>query len=211
VHELDLRWHRAQGPRSRYNARLVRYADDFVILARYIGAPILSFLTELLEGKMGLTLNQTKTRILDLREAGTSLDFLSYTFRFDSGRNGGDRYLNQFPSKKALTRRRAEVKALTCRRSALTLPRVVAELNRGLLSWGRYFSLGYPSKSFSDLDDYTRMRLVRFSRTRSQRSMRLPQGATAYAWGKSLGLVRLADPKVIAYLRGQGDLPQTYR
>jgi RNA-directed DNA polymerase len=189
----------------------VRYADDFVVLARYIGAPIQSFLTELLEGKMGLTLNRKKTRILDLREVGASLDFLSYTFRFDKSRKGGGRYLNQFPSSKALKRRRAEVKALTCRRSGLPLRKVVSELNRGFLSWGRYFCLGYPSQAFCDLDDYTRMRLGRFARNRSQRPMKLPTGKNIYAWTRAMGLVRLADPSVIAYLRGQSDLPQSYR
>jgi RNA-directed DNA polymerase len=189
----------------------VRYADDFVVLARYIGDPILSFLNELLETKMGLRLNRTKTRTVNLTEQGSSLDFLGYTFRFDKSRKGGGRYLNQFPSKKALKSRRAEVKALTARRSALTLTGVRAELNRGLLAWGRYFSMGYPSEAFSDMDDYVRMRVDRFSRTRSQRRMRRPTGMSSYAWCKSLGLVRLADPSVIAYLRGLGDLPQNYR
>jgi RNA-directed DNA polymerase len=189
----------------------VRYADDFVVLARFIGAPILSFLTELLERTMGLTLNEKKTRILDLRAAGASLDFLSYTFRFDKSRKGGGRYLNQFPSSKALKRKRAEVKSLTCRRSALPLRKVVAELNRRHVSWGRYFCLGYPSESFSDLDDYTRMRLGRFARNRSQRPMELPPGKNIYAWTRDMGLLRLADPRVIAYLRGQSELPQAYR
>jgi RNA-directed DNA polymerase len=189
----------------------VRYADDFVVLARYIGAPIQDFLLELLEGKMDLALNKEKTRIVDLRESGASLDFLGYTFRFDKSSKGRSSYLNLFPSKKALARRRAEVKALTRRRSRGTLPSVVCELNRALLSWGRYFCLGYPSSAFSDLDDYTRMRLGRFAETRSQRPMKRPQGLSHYAWTRALGLLRLADPRVIAYLRGQGDLPQAYR
>jgi RNA-directed DNA polymerase len=182
-----------------------------VVLARYIGAPIQDFLLELLEGKMGLTLNKEKTRIVDLRESGASLDFLGYTFRFDKSSKRQGRFLNLFPSKKALARRRAEVKALTRRRSRGTLSSVVSELNRTLLGWGRYFCMGYPSSAFSDLDDYTRMRLGRFAETRSQRPMKRPQGLSHYAWTRELGLVRLADPKVIAHLRGQGGPHQTYR
>jgi len=189
----------------------VRYADDFVVLARYIGTPIQDFLLELLEGKMGLTLNKEKTRIVNLRESGASFDFVSYTFRFDQARRGRGSYLNLFPSKKALARRRLKVKALTQRRSGGTLQSVVCELNRQLLNWGRYFCMGYPSTSFSALDGYTLMRMVRFAETRSQRPMKRPDGLTHYAWMREVGLIRLSDPRVIAYLRGQGGLPQAYR
>jgi RNA-directed DNA polymerase len=211
LHELDLRWHRKGGPRQTCNARLVRYADDFVVLARFIGAPILQFLTELLEGKMELRLNEKKTRIVDLREEGASLDFLGYTFRFDRSRKGRCRYLNLFPSKKAQKRRRTEVKARTRRQCMLPLDRVIAELNRELLGWGRYFRLGYPFEAFSAVDRYTRMRLERFARTRSQREMHRPEGMSYYGWFAQLGLIRLADPRVRAYLHGRGGLPQAGR
>ncbi len=207
LHELDLRWHRKGGPKQTCNARLVRYADDFVVLARFIGEPIQRFLTELLEGKMELKLNEKKTRIVDLREGGASLDFLGYTFRFDRRRRGNGRYLNLFPSKKSLARRRAEIKARTTRRCKLPLERVISELNRELLGWGRYFRLGYPFEAFSDLDDYTRTRLKRFARTRSQREMRRPQGTSYYEWFALLGLIRLADPRVRAYLQGKAAYP----
>ena len=211
LHELDLRWHRKGGPRERFNARLVRYADDFVVLARRIGPAIQEFLKELLEGKMELTLNAEKTRIVNLREERTSLDFLGYTFRFDESPRRPGSYLNWFPSSKALSRRRAEVKGLTERRCTLPVAIVVSELNRTLLAWGRYFRLGYPSGPFNDLDEYTRMRLTRFARNRSQRPMKQPQGMTDYGWACVLGLIRLGDPQVIAYLRGQACLPQAYR
>lgn len=189
----------------------MRYADDFVVLARFIGEPIEQFLEGLLEGKMGLRLNRQKTRIIDLRQKGASLDFLGYSFRFERNRFGKGQYLNLFPSKKALKRRRAEVKALTGRHSSLPIHDVVSGLNRAMLGWGRYFCMGYPSKAFSHIDDYTRMRLGRFARTRSQRPMKLPKGLSHYAWTQRLGLIRLADPQVIRYLRGQRDFPQAYR
>jgi RNA-directed DNA polymerase len=98
LHELDRRWHAPAGPRARYNAHLVRYADDFVVLARSLDEPIRRFLEEVLEGEMGLTLNREKTRILDMREEGASLEFLGYTFRFDRDLYGRPRkYLNLFP------------------------------------------------------------------------------------------------------------------
>jgi len=212
LHELDLRWHRKGGPRESCDARLVRYADDFVVLARSIGPSVQEFLTGLLEGKMGLRLNSSKTRILDLREAGASLDFLGYTFRFDRDLKGRDkRYLNLFPSKKSLGRRRIEVKNLTCSRNKARLTDLIGEMNRSLLSWGRYFAQGYPSAAFRQMDAYVRVRVGRFLRNRSQRRMRPPQGTTEYSWLSSLGLVRLADSETIAYLRGQGPPPACRR
>lgn len=211
LHELDLRWHRRGGPRDRFNARLVRYADDFLVLAKAIKRPIQEFLSELLEGKMGLRLNQSKTRILDLHEPGTSLDFLGYTFRFDPDLKGRQKkYLNLFPSKKSLKRRRAEIKSLTSRRCQAPLTQVVAEINRSQLPWGRYFADGYPTVAFRQVDFYTLMRLARFLRNRSQRRMKVPEGTTLYGWLTSLGLIRLGDPATIAYLRGLGP-PPAYR
>jgi RNA-directed DNA polymerase len=189
----------------------VRYADDFLVLARYVGEPIQNFLVELLEGKMGLRLNQSKTRILDLRKPGSSLDFLGYTFRFDRDLKGRQKkYLNCFPSKKAVSRRRAEVKALTTRQCQAPLPHVVAEMNRSLLSWGRYFAHGYPKMAFRQMDFYVNVRFDRYLRHRSQRRMKVPKGQTLPGWLDSLGLIRLGDSNTIAYLQRIGP-PPTYR
>jgi RNA-directed DNA polymerase len=202
LHELDLRWHREGGPRFRYNARLVRYADDFVILARNIGSPILEFVEDLLERKMGLRLSPEKTRIVDLRGAGASLDFLGYTFRFERGlKDGNTRYLRMSPSKESGSRIRARLKLLTqCRRTG-PLPQVVAEVNDALLWWGSYFASGHPSRSFRGIDRYVQLRLNRFLHNRSQRRMKPPTGQSLYGWTHSLGLVRLGAPQTIAKLR----------
>jgi RNA-directed DNA polymerase len=194
LHELDLRWHRKGGPRDRFNARLVRYADDFVVLARYVGEPIREFLAELLEGKMGLKLSREKTRTLDLTRPGESLDFLGYTFRFDRDRQGRDkRYLNLFPSKRSLARRREEIRRLTRSGYKAPLPKLIRELNKTLVPWARYFSMGYPQSAFRDLDAFVLRRMARFLVNRSQRRMRVPEGTSLYAWVHSLGLVRLAS------------------
>lgn len=199
LHELDLRWNR--GPKKAWNAHLVRYADDFVVLARYIGEPIQTFLSELLEGKMGLTLSPEKTRIVNLREPGTSLDFLGYTFRFDRDLTGGDhKYLNLFPSKQSERRICAKIKLRTERR-VVPLPVVVAELNKDLLYWGRYFAGGYPSKVFRRIDRYVHMRMTRVLRNRSQRRMKVPDEHSLYSWLQSFELVRLGNPETIRQLR----------
>ena len=211
LHELDLRWHKAGGPRERYNARLVRFADDFVVLARYIGTPIVKFLEDLLEGRAGLKLNREKTRILDLREKGQSLDFLGYTFRYDRSRKGEGRYWNLFMSKKSLARKKAEVKEMTSRQQNSRLIDLIAELNAKLIDGFRYYAHGYPSKPFCDMDHYVWIRMMRFLGNRSQKRMRVPKGMQPSEWLYELGLLRLGDPRTISYLQARNEQPLVYR
>lgn len=192
LHELDRAWHAPKGPRLRYNARLVRYADDFVVLARYIGSPIQHFLTEMLEGRLGLTLNRDKTRIVDLREEGTRLDFLGYTFRYDRDLKGrSTKYLNLFPSAKAEQIARAKILAKTTSGCKLPVKMLVRGLNSFLRGWGRYFSLGYPSKVFRRMNWYVLERLACHMRHRSQRRCRQLDGASFYSGLTKAGLHRL--------------------
>ena len=80
---FDVKFHRADGPYRWANARLVRYADDFVIPAKYVGTRISAFVADTLEAWMGLMLNRQKTRVVKLSEPKASVDFPAYTFRFD--------------------------------------------------------------------------------------------------------------------------------
>src|SRR5215475_1234333 len=81
LHWFDKVFHRADGPGQWANAKLVRYADDFVVLARYQTKEMARFVESKLEEWMGLVINREKTRIVDLRQRGASVDFLGYTFR----------------------------------------------------------------------------------------------------------------------------------
>jgi RNA-directed DNA polymerase len=91
----------------------VRYADDFVALAKQMGSETIEFIESRLEGKFQLEINREKTRVVDLREKGASLNFLGFTFRYDHDLKGRDRqYLNVFPSKKALRREREKLHRL---------------------------------------------------------------------------------------------------
>jgi RNA-directed DNA polymerase len=92
---------------------LVRYADDFVIMARFVDHRIRNFVESTLEGWMGLRINREKTRVVNLREEGASLDFLGFTFRFDRDRWGGShRYLNPHPSEKVMKRERDKLREM---------------------------------------------------------------------------------------------------
>ena len=193
LHCFDKAFHRPDGPAVWAKARLIRYADDFVILACYQGERLVAFVKSKLEGRMCLTINPDKTRVVTLTEEGASLDFLGFTFRYDRDLHGGrHRYWNIFPSAKALAREREAIRQMTSPRNCFKpLPQMVAELNRHLQGWANYFCYGYPRKAFGQISDYVRLRLRRHLRRRSQRPFKPPKGVSAYEHFKRLGLVYL--------------------
>jgi RNA-directed DNA polymerase len=193
LHWFDKRFHAADGPAHFAKARLVRYADDFVILARYQGSRLVEWVERTLEGWMGLVINRDKTRVVDLNEEGASLDFLGYQFRYDWDLQGRRwRYLNWGVSAKALKRERASLHEQTSASMCFKpLPVLIGELNRHLEGWADYFGLGYPRKAFRSINSYVRSRMVAHLQRRSQRRYRKPEGTTWYGFLASQGLVYL--------------------
>src|SRR5262249_48852894 len=83
-----------EGPGTWANSKIVRYADDFVVLARYQSRQLTNWIERLLEGRFRLTINREKTRIVKMREPSESLSFLGFTLRYDRDKLGrGHRYL----------------------------------------------------------------------------------------------------------------------
>ncbi len=115
LHWFERAFHASNGPAHWAKAHIVRYADDFVILARYQGVRLQGWIEQTLEGRFRLTINREKTKIVRLQEEGSSLDFLGYTFRYDRDLKGrSHRYLNVFPSRKATAKARETIRDLTC-------------------------------------------------------------------------------------------------
>jgi len=114
LHWFEVRFQRPEGPGAWANAKIVRYADDFVVLARHLGRRITSWIEETLEGRFRLTINREKTRVVKMNEPGASLNFLGFTFRYEQdlfGRNC--RYLRVEPSRKAEQRLREKAREQT--------------------------------------------------------------------------------------------------
>lgn len=193
LHWFDKLFRRKDGPAHWANAKLVRYADDFVVLARYVGPQLEGWIEATLEGWMGLELNRDKTRVLDLQAKGQSLDFLGYTFRYERDLLGRPRkYLNVTVSKKALKRARQRVHEMTSHHYCfMPLPELVQKLNRYLRGWANYFAYGYPRRAFRALNAHVQARLGQHLRRRSQRRYRVPGGMSMYAHSHALGLVSL--------------------
>lgn len=197
LHWFDKVFHRQDGPGQWANAKLVRYADDFVVLARYQRKRIAEFVESKLERWMGLELNREKTRIVNLRQAGASVDFLGYTFRYDRDLHGdSNRYLNMIPSKKALKKERAQLREMTSSRFCFKpLPVLIRELNRNLQGWTAYFRIGYPRRAYDNLNYYLQRRLRLHLDRRSQRRYRLPANVTLYEHLRQMGLRYLTLPR----------------
>jgi RNA-directed DNA polymerase len=193
LHWFDRHFHRPGGMPAQANARLVRYADDFVVLARYQGTRLVADVEGRLEGVLRLKINREKTRIVDLRQPGTSLDFLGYTFWYAPDRFGRPRpYLRVEPAKKTLVRERAKLREYTSSRWCfLPVPELVGRLNRHTAGWGNYFKLEYPRQAFRKINHYVRQRVIIHLRRRSQRGYRCPKGQTMYQHLQQLGLKAL--------------------
>lgn len=192
LHWFDVRFHRAEGPGSWAKARLVRYADDFVIMARYVGSRITDWVEETVEGWLGLTINRDKTRVVNVTRRGEeSLDFVGYTFRYDWDRFGrGFRYLTTVPSDKAVARRKERMREMVGPKQCFVpVSELVEEVNRSLRGWGNYFSHGHPRRAHRKINVFVVGRLTKHLKRRSQRACRPPAGMSYYGFlTKRLGL-----------------------
>lgn len=195
LHWFDALFHGPQGPARRADAKLVRYADDFVVMAQQMGAETIEFIESRLEEKFQLEINREKTRVVDLRAQGASLNFLGYTFRYDRDLKGSNRkYLNMFPSEKAIRKERRKLHEMTGSHQCFKpIPTLIGELNRHLKGWANYFSLGYPVSAYCEIERYVQGRLIQHLQRRSQRPYRPPQGESWLRHLGKLGLIRLSE------------------
>ena len=184
LHWFDTVFYR-HGPGRWVDARLVRYADDFVIMGRHVGSGIARWVEQTVEGWLGLTINRDKTRVVSVtRQSGESLDFVGYTFRYDRDLKGrGHRYLAAFPSDKAVARRRERTRELVGKKQCfMPLDELVGEVNQSLSGWKNYFSYGYPRRAYRKVNTFVVARLTKHLRRRSQRACRPPAGMTYYGF-----------------------------
>jgi len=194
LHWLDRRFHGQDGPARFAKARIVRYADDFVILARYVGTRITRWVEGTVEDWMGLRVNREKTSVIDLKQPGAKLDFLGYSLCYKrSNYDTGQPYLSIEPSAKACAREREAVRGIVNgHRTHVPLADMIETLNRQLAGWKNYFNRFHRGLHFAKMNRFVCHRVVRHLMRRSQRPFRPPEGETWYGLAyKRLGLLRL--------------------
>jgi RNA-directed DNA polymerase len=148
------------GHERRLAARIVNYADDFVICCRGTAEEAMTVMRGMMS-KLKLTVNETKTRLCHLPEE--TFDFLGYTLGRNYDRRTGSSYLGARPSRKKILRLCREVGELTTRRTLLLdVDRQIGRINRKLRGWSNYFRLGTVSKAYRVVDSHVRYRVRRW-------------------------------------------------
>jgi len=139
--------------------RMVRYADDFVILCRTQDEAVAALRhVEAWVAANGLTLHPDKTRVGDCRQPGQGFEFLGY--RFEAGR--------RLVRKKSLKALKDKVRSMTSRSRGDSLERIISDLNPMLRGWFGYFQHATPAL-FSVLDGFVRRRLRAILRKQEKR------------------------------------------
>jgi len=187
------------GHQQRFQARIVNYADDFVICCRGTAKPAMAAMRSMM-ARLKLTVNERKTKLCRLPEQ--TFDFLGYTFgRYYSGKTGRA-YLCPQPSRKKI-RQLCESLHEQTRRSTMQMDpkELVVRLNRRLRGWANYFSLGPVHKAYRAVDRYITARLRRWlCRKHGVRSTNTTMYSYQYVY-RELGLVHL--PKLAIASRGR--------
>ena len=190
LNRLDREWER----RHRGLGRLIRYADDLVVVCRYESqaARALVVLKEEL-ARLGLRVQPSKTRVVNLK-AGEGFDFLGFHHRWVAAkRRPAVWFLARWPSRRAMARARDRIRELTARRLlARPIEAVVGSINRFLAGWGAYFRHGNSSACFDAIEHFVTERLVLFISKKHQQRGRWFGRRVLFASPTRLGLVRLA-------------------
>ena len=149
LHEIDKQVTRL------YGVRMVRYADDIVILCKTKekAERTMKRVEEILTS-LRLRLNKKKTKIVNVNR--DNFGFLGFNFK----RAGGKLFVT--PGKKAIKKFKEAVKATTNRRQPVKPKEMVGRLNSVIRGWGNYFKIGNVKKLFTKLDKWIRTKVRTF-------------------------------------------------
>lgn len=145
----------------KLQARIVNYADDFVICCRGTSEQAHAAMRAMMS-RLKLTVNETKTKLC--RVPDETFDFLGYTFgRCYSPRRDHRAFIGTRPMRKKVSRLCESLREDTSRRMTLLDEEVmIGRLNCKLRGWSNYFRLGSVSKAYRAVDNYVAHRLRRW-------------------------------------------------
>ena len=165
---------------ARQGIRMLRYADDFILMSRHIGQDSLDKLHRYIE-RMGLIINEEKSKKVKAKEQ--PFDFLGFTFRYDRSIYDKDRrYWNVVPRAKSEKKIRQNINARLKLIGHMPAEFIPHELNPIIRGWMNYYKIdgvSYTQVAFRKLDNYLRNRLHRYYNRKSQRKSNL-HGQQAY-------------------------------
>ena len=159
---------------KKHSVEIVRYADDFVLMAKRIPEEVYDKLRRILD-RMELRINEEKSAIIKATEEAFS--FLGFSFRYDKSIKGRDkRYWNVIPSEKSCMKIRSKIGEYLKRNGHQSAKKLVKGLNPIIRGWINYFSIAkvsYPAMAKRKLRWYLREKLNRYYRRKSQRRCKL--------------------------------------
>ena len=145
------------GHEKRLAARIVNYADDFVICCEGTADEAMTVMRGMMS-KLKLTVNETKTRLCHLPDE--TFDFLGYTLGRNYDCRTGKSYLGPSPSRKKIARLCREIGELTTRKTTgRDVEAQVGKINRKLKGWSNYFRIGSVSKAYRTVNSHVRHRV----------------------------------------------------
>jgi group II intron reverse transcriptase/maturase len=153
--------------RDRGSVHLVRYADDFVLMARRgleAGKAIIHHFLR----RLGLTINGKKTKQYTMAESG-SMEYLGFKFTRTVNRKKGGKFFLLTPGPKAMNWIRERIRQCVRYSNPVTIGEMVQDANAIIRGWVNYFQLGNPSQCFGKIRDFVNKRVRRVLQRRKGR------------------------------------------
>jgi RNA-directed DNA polymerase len=183
-----LRAWREQGKDRQYRARLINYADDFVVLSRGKAAEALKWVRWAMS-QLKLTLNETKTSLRDAR--GEHFNFLGYSFGPEHYRKDGHWYLGAKPSDKSVQRCKDRIGEVLHPGNHAPWPEMATKLNQVLRGWSNYFSYGTRLMAYRAIDNHVYQKVRHFLKRRHKVAGRGTRRFPDHKVFGELGVLRL--------------------
>jgi len=167
---LDRIVNKPQGYFSKRGIKMIRYADDFILMSRQINQEAILRIHGYLD-RMGLIINTEKSKLIKAKES--PFDFLGFSFRYDqSPFSRKEKFWNIVPRPKSQKKIRQRINERLKSIGHYSAAQVVTELNPIVRGWMNYYRIervSYTQVAFKKLEDYLRMRLYRYYDRKSQR------------------------------------------
>jgi RNA-directed DNA polymerase len=191
LHLVDKIVNKKGGIFEQSGIKIVRYADDFVLLGKQISSNTIEMLKKILK-RMELTLNEEKTKILNVKEE--TFDFLGFTIGYRNGfRN--KKYLSITPGKKAEKKFRSNIDKYLKEHIHSNDENLTKGINPKIRGWTRYFTIpgvSHTSRSFNSLSYYMGIKLEWYFQRKSQRRKRLTNQRAIQHLMRHHGLINMA-------------------
>jgi RNA-directed DNA polymerase len=187
--------------RGAPNYRIVRYADDFVIMVHGTGEQTTQIRQQIAEclTQVGLRLSVEKTTVCHIDEG---FDFLGWRIQRHRQKGSDRSYVYTYPARKSLVSVTAKVRSITRQGQNQELGELIDRLNPLLRGWSMYFRHGASSKTFAYLGAFTWWRVVRWIQRKHRRiGWRQVRRRFFPEWKITDGQAVLFDPATIPIVR----------